>query len=224
MTDYGCATGRSGGAPAAPLFAAALAFALLAWASPAGAQMTEEQLARIPAGPQPIKFSHQVHATDNQIPCQYCHVYARRSNVAGVPSVALCMGCHQFVATQLSEVKKLSEYWQKKEPIPWVRIHDVPDFVRFPHYRHVNAKNETYPNGVLCQTCHGPVDTMQVVQLADANFGLMGWCLACHLKIPGTLERKRATPEAPGSAKLMSGLRPDGRHRPNLTDCLTCHK
>ena len=36
---------------------------------------------------QPIDFSHRVHAGDNEIPCQYCHVDARRSASAGVPSV-----------------------------------------------------------------------------------------------------------------------------------------
>ena len=35
---------------------------------------------------QPIKFSHKIHAGDNQIPCQHCHVYAARSPL-GVPSV-----------------------------------------------------------------------------------------------------------------------------------------
>ncbi|SVA21763.1 uncharacterized protein METZ01_LOCUS74617, partial [marine metagenome] len=29
---------------------------------------------RTPA--QPIEFSHRVHASDNEIPCQYCHIYA----------------------------------------------------------------------------------------------------------------------------------------------------
>ena len=188
------------------------------------AQVTEEQLAALSAGPQPIKFSHKIHVTDNEVPCQYCHIYARRSSVSGVPPMAVCAGCHKFVSAQLSEVKKVMEYWNKNTPIPWVKIHDVPDFVRYPHFKHVNAKNKIYPNGIPCQDCHGPIETMDVVEKVNPNFGQMGWCLECHLKIPGTLERKRAVPEKEGSAKLMSHLRPDGRYRPNLTDCLTCHK
>ena len=192
--------------------------------SAAWAQLTEDDLAKIPAGPQPIKFSHRIHATDNLIPCEYCHVYARRSQVSGVPSVELCMGCHKFVAAQLSEVQKLKQYWDKKEPIPWVKVHDVPDFVRYPHWRHVRASNENFPNGVPCQTCHGPIETMDVVQKADPNFGLMGWCLTCHLQQPGAMERKRAAAAGPGSTTLVDAMSAKGYHRPNMTDCLTCHK
>jgi hypothetical protein len=203
------------------------ALVFLALAQPAFGQMpmiTEEQLAEIPAGPQPIKFSHQVHATDNSIPCQYCHIYARRSQVSGAPPVAICMGCHNLIAKDLSEVKKVAEYWEKKEPIPWVKIHDVPDFVRFLHRKHINAKNKVYPKGLECQECHGPIEKMHVVEKFHADFGQMGWCLNCHLTIPGALERKRTTPESPGSAKLLNALRPNGLPRPNLTDCMTCHK
>lgn len=188
------------------------------------AQMTEEQLAEIPAGSQPIKFSHKVHAADNLIPCQYCHIYARRSSVSGAPPVAICAGCHKFVSPGLSEVKKVMKFWEEKKPIPWMKIHDVPDFVHYPHNKHINASNEIYPNGIPCQDCHGPIQEMHVVEKFNPDFGRMGWCLKCHLTIPGTLERKRATPESEGSAILLNALRPDGRHRPNLTDCLTCHK
>lgn len=207
-----------------PLMLVTLVFSLALSATASAQNMTEEELAKIPAGPQPIKFSHKVHAGVNQIPCQYCHIYARRSQVSGVPPVAICAGCHQFVATGLSEVKKVMDYWNKKEPIPWVKIHDVPDFVRFIHSSHVNAKNKTFPTGVTCQTCHGPVETLDVVKKVDPNFGKMGWCLSCHLTIPGALERKRAVPEHPGSSKLKAAFRLDGRLRPNLTDCMTCHK
>lgn len=199
-----------------------LALALLP--RPGYSQMTEEVLAEIDAGPQPIKFSHRIHATDNLIPCQYCHIYARRSQVSGVPPVAICQGCHKLVASQLSEVKKVLQFWEDKKPIPWVKIHDLPDFVRYPHFKHVRARNKVYPNGIRCQECHGPVEKMDVVEKFDPDFGLMGWCLKCHLTLPGALERKRATPEAAGSARLMAGFRPDGRLRPNLTDCMTCHK
>lgn len=192
------------------------------------AQMTDADVAKIPAGSelvrQPIKFSHKIHATDNQIDCQYCHIYARRSFTSGVPPVAICAGCHRFVGTGLAEVKKVMEFWEKKEPIPWVKIHDVPDFVRYPHYKHVNAKNETFPDGVPCQQCHGPVETMDVVEVYDANFGQMGWCLKCHLTIPGTLERKRAIASSTNPRKTKNSDHPSGDYtRPLLTDCLTCH-
>jgi hypothetical protein len=105
-----------------------------------------------------------------------------------------------------------------------VKIHDVPDFVRFIHKKHINARNKTFPKGLQCQQCHGPIQDMHVVKKFNPDFGDMGWCLECHLTVPGALERKRAVAVGDGSMKLMNAMRPDGTHRPNLTDCMTCHK
>lgn len=206
------------------LLMGAFALATLLLATPAAAQLTNEEVAQIPAGPQPIKFSHKIHAGDNNIDCQYCHIYARRSYTSGAPPVAICAGCHQFVGQGLEEVQKVMDYWNRKEPIPWVKIHDIPDFVRYPHYKHVTAENEQYPDGIPCQDCHGPVETMDVVEKADPDFGLMGWCLECHLTIPGTLERKRAIAASTDPTKIKNSDHPSGDYiRPNLTDCLSCH-
>lgn len=120
---------------------------------------------------QPIAFSHRIHAGDNEIPCLYCHVQARRSISAGVPSVNKCMGCHAEIATDRPQIALLTNYWETKEPIPWIKVHDLPDFVHFTHKRHVAA-------GLECQQCHGPVETMDVVSReAPVKMGL---CLACH--------------------------------------------
>jgi len=136
---------------------------------------------------QPINFSHKVHAGDNQVPCMYCHVQARRSISAGVPSVSKCVGCHSQVATDRQEIRKLMAFFDNKEPIPWIKVHDLPDFVYFPHKRHIAA-------GVECQTCHGPVETMQVIH-REAPLE-MGWCMECHKQ-----------------REVENGL-----------DCWTCHK
>ena len=207
------------------LLTVVLALASLLLAQPAAAQKpTNEDVAKISAGPQPIKFSHKVHAGNNKIDCQYCHIYARRSFVSGIPPVAICAGCHKFVGTQLDEVKKVMGYWEKQEPIPWVKIHDIPDFVRYPHYKHINAKHEKYPNGIACQDCHGPIQEMDVVKKFNPNFGLMGWCLSCHLTIPGTEELKRAVAATTDPLKIKNSDHPNGNYRrPLLTDCLTCH-
>ena len=120
---------------------------------------------------QPIAFSHRLHAGEKNIDCQYCHAAARRSISAGLPSVERCWGCHQFIATRRPEIRKLADYWQKQQPIPWIRIHRLPDFTYFSHKRHVSV-------GVRCQECHGPVETMDVVyQFSSLE---MGWCLQCH--------------------------------------------
>lgn len=120
---------------------------------------------------QPIAFSHRLHAGEKKIPCQYCHAYARRSTVAGVPSVQTCMGCHALVAVRKPEIRKVAAYWEQRAPIPWVKIHNLPDFVYFSHKRHIRA-------GLACQQCHGPVETMdRVYQYSSLE---MGWCLTCH--------------------------------------------
>lgn len=122
---------------------------------------------------QPINFSHKIHAGDNQIPCQYCHIYAERSRVSGVPNVKRCMGCHQIIKTDSPEIQKVASYWDKKEPIPWVKVYNLPDHVYFPHKRHVRA-------GLDCKNCHGDVASMARIEKVSSL--QMGWCLSCHSK------------------------------------------
>ncbi len=120
---------------------------------------------------QPVTFSHKLHTGDNKIPCLYCHVNARRSAVAGIPSVQRCMGCHKITAAAKSEVIKLKGYWDRKEPISWTKVTRMPDFVSFEHWPHVRA-------GLSCQNCHGPVETME--QMYQVKELTMKECVACH--------------------------------------------
>lgn len=122
---------------------------------------------------QPINFSHKIHAGDNKIPCLYCHAFAERSRVSGVPNVQRCMGCHKVIKTDSPEIQKVAAYWDKQEPIPWVKVHNLPDHVYFPHKRHVRA-------GVECQNCHGDIASMGRVKRVSSL--KMGWCLGCHKK------------------------------------------
>ncbi len=125
---------------------------------------------------QPIAFPHDLHAGKNKIPCLYCHYSADRSWDAGIPAVSTCAGCHlpggvPMVRADRPGVKQLVEYWQRKVPIPWQRIYNLPDYVHFPHMRHVHA-------GLQCQECHGQVQNMAVVQKVVPL--QMGWCVQCH--------------------------------------------
>lgn len=121
---------------------------------------------------QPIEFSHRIHAGINQIPCQYCHIYAERSRVAGVPNVQRCMGCHKIIKTDSPLIQQLTSYWEKKEPIPWVKVHNLPDYVWFTHKRHIKA-------GLECKACHGDIASMdRVTRVSSLK---MGWCLNCHV-------------------------------------------
>lgn len=120
---------------------------------------------------QPIAFNHRIHAGDYKINCLFCHDGARRSPVAGVPAVQRCIGCHSIIPSDRPEIQKLNSYWETKKPIEWVRIHRLPNFTRFNHKRHVSAE-------VSCQTCHGPVETMERVRQVSSL--QMGWCIQCH--------------------------------------------
>ncbi len=81
------------------------------------------------------------------------------------------------------------QYTGKTHPVEWVRIHNMPDFVYFNHAQHVvageqailNSHNKKNPDAkidVVCKACHGQIDTMNVVQMA--NDFTMGWCIECH--------------------------------------------
>ncbi len=146
---------------------------------------------------QPIHYSHRIHAGDNGIDCKYCHSSARESKHSGIPSLNVCMNCHKSIyevapetlaegaaigVDYNAEIKKLykavgwddaeQKYTGKSQPVKWVRIHNLPDFVYFNHSQHVSVA------GVECQTCHGPIQEMEVVsQFAPLT---MGWCIDCH--------------------------------------------
>jgi mono/diheme cytochrome c family protein len=133
---------------------------------------------------QPIAFSHKLHAGAYEIDCKYCHVGVMKGKSATIPSVNICMNCHRSVKTESPQIQKLwaAADWQpetlsfgpNQKPIEWVRIHNLPDLAYFNHAQHVNVA------GVECQTCHGPIETMDVVK--QYSLLTMGWCIDCHRK------------------------------------------
>lgn len=125
---------------------------------------------------QPIKFSHQVHMTENQMDCMYCHHTATTSKTANIPSTELCMNCHIVVRegsrSGRFEIDKLVRAHEEGRSVEWIRIHKLPDHVFFSHAQHVGAGN------LDCMQCHGDVENMHVVrQVSDLS---MGWCVECH--------------------------------------------
>lgn len=129
---------------------------------------------------QPIPFSHKIHAGDRKMPCQFCHSTARRSIAAGIPTLDTCMGCHKLVKTDSEHIQFIKDKYDRNEPIEWTKVHDLPDYVRFSHKVHVNAKDGEGKNLLECQTCHGPVETTTTAeQWAPLQ---MGWCVDCHNK------------------------------------------
>lgn len=178
---------------------------------------------------QPVAFSHATHVGDLGISCLYCHGPAERSRHAGLPADATCMNCHRAVAAPLAAVREEAEAAKREgrpvrpvvspelrklyraqgladdgtalpgatvAPIRWVRVHNLPDHAYFDHRAHVAA-------GLACETCHGPVDTMERVRQVESLS--MGWCVNCHRDAN------------------QKGL-PGGRPARASTDCTTCHR
>lgn len=176
---------------------------------------------------QPLHFSHRLHSGELQIPCMYCHSGAERSRYAGIPSPQVCMNCHQFITAPLGAIRAEEKSAQEEgraprrivseelkklyislglnedlkpdttllpQSLPWVRVNQLPDFVYFDHRPHLLAK-------VSCQTCHGPVESMERVR--QVNSLSMGWCINCHRTTPVVL---------PSSAARRAS-----------TDCSVCH-
>jgi hypothetical protein len=121
---------------------------------------------------QPIAFNHET-MVQKGVSCLFCHPNAIKSPVAGMPSVEKCMGCHDVIATdEPEEINKLAGYWERQEPIPWVRVNRLPRFVYFSHQVHIVA------GGLNCERCHGDVGHMAEARpVVNMN---MGWCLSCH--------------------------------------------
>jgi hypothetical protein len=123
---------------------------------------------------QPIAYSHRTHV-EAGVQCLYCHTSAMQSDIAGIPSVQKCMGCHTVIATDSKAVQELTGYWERGEPIYWKLVNQQPDFVYFSHQPHLGA-------GINCETCHGDVGSMEITRPAIKMD--MGWCLDCHLEQP----------------------------------------
>jgi hypothetical protein len=190
---------------------------------------------------QPINFPHPIHVQKLGLNCVYCHFAANKSTDPGMPAVQTCIGCHNLIGPERPasdigpkrhsvEIDKLYKFADvaamgagmgaNAKPIPWVRIHKVPEYVHFPHLRHVNA-------GVTCQTCHGQVQKMdRVYQFASLN---MGWCVSCHVNGYVPKEGQEAAgyaPQqvAPGQAVALAAAAASSTERKKARyDCANCH-
>lgn len=184
---------------------------------------------------QPIPFNHRFHVTNLDMSCTYCHTNSRHSEVAIVPPLATCMGCHGLsgAGRQLTAIDSLKAYYQRKQPVEWNRVYKIAEFVQFKHEPHLR-------NNIQCQDCHGPVQDMDRIYKFQSDTIVekaltMGWCLNCHRQKPQStdvsteykLVRQATIPEEPGGSE-RPGLYPIridqhyAAHRAPV-DCATCH-
>jgi hypothetical protein len=120
---------------------------------------------------QPVPFSHKHHVQGLGLQCQYCHTTVEKSSYAGIPPTKTCINCHAQIWTNAQLLQPVRDSWATGESIPWVKVHDLPDYVFFNHSIHVNK-------GIGCASCHGRVDEMPLMY--EQNTLQMEWCLDCH--------------------------------------------
>lgn len=120
---------------------------------------------------QPVPFDHSTHVTQLGMDCRYCHSGVEKSANAGVPTTRLCMNCHTQVQATNPKLAPVRKSLETDRPIPWIRVHQAPDYVYFNHAVHVGR-------GISCVECHGQVNEMKIIR-HDQPMS-MGWCLSCH--------------------------------------------
>jgi hypothetical protein len=188
---------------------------------------------------QPVPFSHAVHVGQLKLDCRYCHTNVETGDKPplgverdgstrprvpsfakiAIPSTEVCMNCHQRVAPDSPKLQPVRDSAATGQAVPWVRVHDLPDYVYFDHSAHI-------ARGVGCVSCHGRVDQMEVVQqVAPLS---MGWCLDCHRNPEPHLRPAEFITRldwSPGedAAVLGARLKAALRIQPS-TDCSTCHR
>lgn len=120
---------------------------------------------------QPVPYSHKIHAGNLGMDCYYCHSTVYKAAYAAVPATETCMNCHAKVKADSPRLEKIRQSYATGQPVAWVQIHKLPDYVYFNHQVHLSA-------GVSCVSCHGRIDQMiEVKQEKPLN---MAWCLECH--------------------------------------------
>lgn len=177
--------------------------------------VTGEDIAR----EQPVPFSHKHHVTDDGIDCRYCHTTVETSGFAGIPSTAICMNCHSQLYTDSPMLAPVRASYQSGQPIPWVRVHNLPDYVYFEHSIHVSK-------GVGCSTCHGQVDQMPLTWQTQTLY--MEWCLQCH-RNPAQYVRPREEVfnmawQPPANQAALGAELVKQYHIESKTSCSTCHR
>jgi hypothetical protein len=178
---------------------------------------------------QPVKFSHEHHVRGLGIDCRYCHTSVEESSFAGVPATKVCMTCHSQIWTNAQLLAPVRESWATGRPIPWQRVHNLPDFVFFNHSIHINK-------GVGCVSCHGEVDGMPLMWQHSSL--QMEWCLDCHRQ-PENVLRPRSEvfnlhydslTDGKEGNKPQQQLGEELRERyhvlplQQMEDCYTCHR
>jgi hypothetical protein len=168
---------------------------------------------------QPIPYSHKLHAGNLGMDCLYCHTTVTQSSYAAIPATETCMNCHVRVKEKSPKLQMVRDSYASGQPIPWVKVHRLPDYVYFNHQSHVTA-------GVSCVSCHGRVD--QMVEVRQVSPLSMAWCLECHrnaaphVRPAEFVTRLDWQPQGDAAALGRQIIEQKGIHPP--VNCSGCHR
>jgi len=170
---------------------------------------------------QPVPFDHSLHAGNLGIDCRYCHAAVEKSATSSVPTAQTCMNCHNQVKKDSPLLAVVRHSYETGEAVPWVKIHQTPDYVYFNHAIHVNR-------GISCVECHGKINEMPVVY--ESQSLSMKFCLNCH-RNPGEFLRPPAdvynlespTLAAAGKSAAARAMIADWHIKPPQS-CSGCHR
>lgn len=179
---------------------------------------------------QPVPYSHALHVGELGLDCRYCHTGVERNSYSNIPTAQTCMNCHSKIKTASPLLEPVREAFRTGRPVEWLKVHDLPDYVYFNHSAHVSR-------GVGCESCHGRIDTMEVVSQVKPLS--MSWCVDCHRHPESHLRNPAQVPPT-----YMGFDHPEGLKHFNITtdrttygrqvadqlginpptDCSTCHR
>ena len=170
---------------------------------------------------QPVPYSHKLHVGELGMDCRYCHTTVEKAGMAALPPTEVCMNCHTGIFDKSEKLAPVFKSFADGTAVPWVKVHDLPDYVYFNHGAHVNV-------GVGCVECHGRVDQMDekgVYQVSALN---MAWCLECHRDpAPRLRPKDQVTNMAWGSTQDRRQLGEELMKKYHVnpsTDCVMCHR
>ena len=172
---------------------------------------------------QPVPFSHAKHVQEVGLDCRYCHSNVDKSPHSNVPTAQTCMNCHTLIKPNSPVLAPIRESYATGKPVPWVWIHQTPDYAYFNHSIHVNR-------GVSCVECHGKVNEMDTVTHMQPLS--MGFCIDCHrnpearLRDPKdvfNLDSKALADQGAAGAKQAATFVHDWKVKPPQS-CSGCHR
>lgn len=123
---------------------------------------------------QPIGFNHRLHTRDLELECNHCHQFYDSSEHSGLPSLEVCLECHEGGEQESPELARLAELAAAGEMDVFRKLFRMADHVYYSHRRHVAIAD------IDCAACHGPIaDTASPPREPLVHVD-MDFCLNCH--------------------------------------------